>query len=83
MHSPLTPHFLAHAEADTRRRLGVPSERMLTLLARREREPESTPLHVRALLAGALAAVARRLAAVAEDLDPTIARRQLHHAAQR
>ena len=82
MQSPLTPHFLALAEADARRRLGVPSDDALTLLARRQREPDSAPLPVRSLLAGALAAVARRLAAVAEDLDPNTARR-LGHAAQR
>ena len=83
MHSPLTPHFLAHAEADTRRRLGVPSERTLALLAHRPRASEPTPSGVRSVLAGALAAVAQRLAAVAEDLDPNVAHRPLHHATQR
>lgn len=70
------PHVLAHAEADARRRLGVPSERDLALLARRERAPKAPPRGARAALAGALASSARRLHGLAEALDPTAGKGQ-------
>ncbi len=75
MHDLLDPHFLAHAEADARRRLGAPTERDAARLWRRERELEAPAKGLRGATAATLAATARRLAALAEDLDPTIAPR--------
>jgi hypothetical protein len=83
MQYPSNPLLLREAEAAARRRLGVPSERELALLALRDRPAEALAGSLRARLADAAAVLARRLAAVAEDLDPSVVRRTLRTSAQR
>jgi hypothetical protein len=70
----LHPHAgaLTYAEAEARRRLGVPPERDLAHLARRERALAAPSRGPKAAVARSLPTAARRLHTLAGALDPTL-----------